>query len=161
MRDASNDIPHWVPCVLDECNDNSECEKNEQCTYHPTSSRYECTCKPGFSMDMEDRCVPSDCSTNLSQCHVNAQCVPSDDGGYKCICISGYHGDGIRQCMEDHIGCNVLNNCGRNAVCGYNQTSANFACVCQSVRTDKNIVWLLKIIEFIIMYINKKKELFC
>ncbi|XP_011879578.1 PREDICTED: nidogen-2 isoform X2 [Vollenhovia emeryi] len=115
----------------DECNDNSECEKNEQCTYHPMSSRYECTCKPGFSMDVDDRCVPSDCSTNLSQCHVNAQCVPSDDGGYKCVCISGYHGDGMRQCVEDHIGCNVLNNCGRNAVCGYNQTSANFACVCQ------------------------------
>jgi nidogen (entactin) len=116
----------------DECNDNSECEKNEQCTYHPISSRYECTCKPGFSMDTNDRCVPSDCSTNLSQCHVNAQCVPSDDGGgYKCVCISGYHGDGMRQCVEDHIGCNVLNNCGRNAVCGYNQTSANFACVCQ------------------------------
>ncbi|XP_011879580.1 PREDICTED: nidogen-2 isoform X4 [Vollenhovia emeryi] len=114
-----------------ECNDNSECEKNEQCTYHPMSSRYECTCKPGFSMDVDDRCVPSDCSTNLSQCHVNAQCVPSDDGGYKCVCISGYHGDGMRQCVEDHIGCNVLNNCGRNAVCGYNQTSANFACVCQ------------------------------
>ncbi|XP_024891203.1 nidogen-2 isoform X4 [Temnothorax curvispinosus] len=115
-----------------ECNDNSECEKNEQCTYHPMSSRYECTCKPGFSMDMNDRCVPSDCSTNLSQCHVNAQCVPSDDGGYKCVCISGYHGDGMRQCVEDHIGCNVLNNCGRNAICGYNQTSANFACICQS-----------------------------
>ncbi|XP_070519131.1 nidogen isoform X2 [Cardiocondyla obscurior] len=115
----------------DECSGNSECEKNEQCTYHPTSSRYECTCKPGYSMNMDDRCVPSDCSTNLSQCHVNAQCVPSDDGGYKCICISGYHGDGVRQCVEDHIGCNVLNNCGRNAVCAYNQTSANFACVCQ------------------------------
>ncbi|XP_025991116.1 nidogen isoform X2 [Solenopsis invicta] len=116
----------------DECNDNSECENNEQCTYHPMSSRYECTCKPGFSMDVDDRCVPSDCSTNLSQCHVNAQCVPSGDGaGYKCVCINGYHGDGMRQCVEDHIGCNVLNNCGRNAICGYNQTSANFACVCQ------------------------------
>ncbi|XP_012540615.1 nidogen isoform X3 [Monomorium pharaonis] len=115
-----------------ECNDNSECETNEQCTYHPMNSRYECTCKPGFSIDVDDRCVPSDCSTNLSQCHVNAQCVPSGDGsGYKCVCINGYHGDGIRQCVEDHIGCNVLNNCGRNAICGYNQTSANFACVCQ------------------------------
>ncbi|XP_011060884.1 PREDICTED: nidogen-2 isoform X3 [Acromyrmex echinatior] len=114
-----------------ECNDNSECEKNEQCTYHPMNSRYECTCKPGFSMDMDDQCVQSDCSTNLSQCHVNAQCVPSSDSGYKCVCISGYHGDGMRQCVEDHIGCNVLNNCGRNAVCAYNQTTTNFACICQ------------------------------
>ncbi|XP_070160368.1 nidogen isoform X1 [Polyergus mexicanus] len=115
---------------IDECNDNSECEENERCTYHPVSSRYECTCNPGFSL-VDDRCVLSDCSTNPSQCHVNAQCVSSGDGGYKCVCISGYHGDGMRQCVEDHIGCNVLNNCGRNAVCGYNQTSANFACICQ------------------------------
>lgn len=135
MRNAPTNIS--VGFLLDECNDNSECEKNEQCTYHSMSSRYECTCKPGFSTNTNDQCVPSDCSTNLSQCHVNAQCVPSDDGGYKCVCISGYHGDGMRQCVEDHIGCNVLNNCGRNAVCGYNQTSANFACVCQPVRTDE------------------------
>ncbi|KAL6434963.1 hypothetical protein ACFW04_005251 [Cataglyphis niger] len=113
-----------------ECNDNSECKENERCTYHPVSSRYECTCNPGFSL-VDDRCVLSDCSTNPSQCHVNAQCVSSGDGGYKCVCINGYHGDGMRQCVEDHIGCNVLNNCGRNAVCGYNQTSANFACICQ------------------------------
>ncbi|XP_050461828.1 nidogen isoform X3 [Cataglyphis hispanica] len=113
-----------------ECNDNSECEENERCTYHPVSSRYECTCNLGFSL-VDDRCVLSDCSTNPSQCHVNAQCVSSGDGGYKCVCINGYHGDGMRQCVEDHIGCNVLNNCGRNAVCGYNQTSANFACICQ------------------------------
>ncbi|XP_029175625.1 nidogen-2 isoform X4 [Nylanderia fulva] len=113
-----------------ECNDNSDCEENERCTYHPISSRYECTCNPGFSL-VDDRCVQSDCSTNPSQCHVNAQCISSGDGGYKCVCISGYHGDGMRQCVEDHIGCNVLNNCGRNAVCGYNQTSANFACICQ------------------------------
>ncbi|XP_012216144.1 nidogen isoform X3 [Linepithema humile] len=114
-----------------ECNDNSDCEENERCTYHPMSSRYECTCNPGFSI-VDDRCVLSDCSTNPSQCHTNAQCVSTGgDGGYKCVCISGYHGDGIHQCVEDHIGCNVLNNCGRNAVCGYNQTSANFACICQ------------------------------
>ncbi|EZA61094.1 nidogen-2 isoform X1 [Ooceraea biroi] len=115
---------------IDECNDNSDCEENERCTYHPMSSRYECTCNPGYSM-VDDRCVLSDCATNPSQCHVNAQCVPFGDSGYKCTCINGYHGDGMRQCVEDHIGCNVLNNCGRNAVCGYNQTSANFACICQ------------------------------
>ncbi|XP_018362024.1 PREDICTED: nidogen-2 isoform X2 [Trachymyrmex cornetzi] len=120
-----------MECIkTDECNDNSECEKNEQCTYHPMSSRYECTCKPGFSID-KDQCVPSDCSANLSQCNVNAQCMPSSDGSFKCSCIKGFHGDGMRQCVEDHIGCNVLNNCGRNAVCAYNQTTTNFACICQ------------------------------
>ncbi|XP_017755221.1 PREDICTED: nidogen-2 isoform X4 [Eufriesea mexicana] len=114
-----------------ECDNQADCLENEQCSYNMATSRFECTCNPGFSM-VDGRCVVSDCSTNSSQCHVNAQCVSSSEGGYKCVCIEGYNGDGIRQCVEDHIGCNVLNNCGRNAVCGYNQTSANFACICQS-----------------------------
>ncbi|XP_015431695.1 PREDICTED: nidogen-2 [Dufourea novaeangliae] len=113
-----------------ECSGDTDCAENEKCSYNPTNSRFECTCNPGFSM-VDGRCVVSDCSTNPSQCHVNAQCVSAGDGGYECICIDGYNGDGIRQCVEDHIGCNVLNNCGRNAVCGYNQTSENFACICQ------------------------------
>ncbi|XP_035725753.1 nidogen-like isoform X3 [Vespa mandarinia] len=113
-----------------ECNDNSDCLKNERCTYNPTSSRYECTCNVGFSM-VDGQCVVADCSTNPSQCHVNAQCVSTGDGGYKCVCIAGYHGDGVRQCVEDHIGCNVVFNCGRNAACGYNQTSTNYVCICQ------------------------------
>ncbi|XP_017755220.1 PREDICTED: nidogen-2 isoform X3 [Eufriesea mexicana] len=116
---------------IDECDNQADCLENEQCSYNMATSRFECTCNPGFSM-VDGRCVVSDCSTNSSQCHVNAQCVSSSEGGYKCVCIEGYNGDGIRQCVEDHIGCNVLNNCGRNAVCGYNQTSANFACICQS-----------------------------
>ncbi|XP_047349033.1 nidogen-like isoform X1 [Vespa velutina] len=115
---------------IDECNDNSDCLKNERCTYNPTSSRYECTCNVGFSM-VDGQCVVADCSTNPSQCHVNAQCVSTGDGGYKCVCIAGYHGDGVRQCVEDHIGCNVVFNCGRNAACGYNQTSTNYVCICQ------------------------------
>ncbi|KAK9309648.1 hypothetical protein QLX08_000853 [Tetragonisca angustula] len=114
----------------DECGSTNDCSENERCSYNPASSRYECTCNPGFSI-VDGRCVVSDCSTNPSQCHVNAQCVSTGEGGYKCVCIEGYNGDGIRQCVEDHISCNVLNNCGRNAVCGYNQTSTNFACICQ------------------------------
>ncbi|XP_076239485.1 nidogen isoform X2 [Calliopsis andreniformis] len=114
----------------DECRGDSDCSENERCSYNPSSSRYGCTCVPGYSL-VDGRCVVSDCSTNPSQCHVNAQCVSAGEGGFKCVCIEGYNGDGVRQCVEDHIGCNVLNNCGRNAVCGYNQTSANFACICQ------------------------------
>ncbi|XP_015172869.1 PREDICTED: nidogen-2 isoform X3 [Polistes dominula] len=113
-----------------ECNDNSDCMKNERCTYNPTSSRYECTCNPGFSM-VDGQCVVADCSTNPSQCHVNAQCVSTGDGGFKCSCIDGYHGDGVRQCIEDHIGCNVIFNCGKFAACGYNQTTTNYVCICQ------------------------------
>ncbi|XP_076650087.1 nidogen isoform X4 [Halictus rubicundus] len=112
------------------CNADEDCSENEKCSYNPTSSRRECSCISGYSK-VDGRCVVSDCSTNPRQCHVNAQCVSVSDGGYQCVCIEGYSGDGTYQCVEDHIGCNVLNNCGRNAVCGYNKTSANFACICQ------------------------------
>ncbi|XP_078048214.1 nidogen isoform X5 [Augochlora pura] len=113
-----------------KCSSNADCTEGEMCSYNPSSSRHECTCSPGYSM-VDGRCVVSDCSTNPRQCHVNAHCVSAGDGGYQCVCNEGYNGDGIRQCVEDHIGCNVLNNCGRNAICGYNEAAANFACVCQ------------------------------
>lgn len=130
--DCQNSFAGTIVSDADECSSTTDCLENERCSYNPANSRYECTCNPGFSM-VDGRCVVSDCSTNPSQCHVNAQCVSTGEGGYKCVCIEGYNGDGVRQCVENHIGCNVLNNCGRNAVCGYNQTSANFACVCQPV----------------------------
>ncbi|XP_031781812.1 nidogen isoform X2 [Nasonia vitripennis] len=115
----------------DECREHKECSENEWCSYVPAHSRFECTCQPGYSM-VDGQCVLADCSTNPQQCHVNAQCVSSSDGlgGYHCACIAGYHGDGLRQCVEEHVSCSEVNNCGRNAVCGYNQTSANYACVC-------------------------------
>jgi hypothetical protein len=98
------------------------------------NSRYECTCQPGYKL-VDGQCLIADCLTNPTQCHVNAQCISAIDGSneYRCVCIFGYHGDGIHQCIEEHIGCNNINNCGRNAVCGYNQTSNNYACVCLPV----------------------------
>ncbi|XP_063989907.1 nidogen isoform X2 [Diachasmimorpha longicaudata] len=114
---------------IDACSDHSECGHHEICSYSPSKSRYECTCDVGFDM-VNGQCTVADCSTNPSQCHVNAQCITISGEGYKCVCNPGFHGDGINQCVEDHIGCNVVNNCGSNAVCGYNQTSANYACMC-------------------------------
>ncbi|XP_014478375.1 PREDICTED: nidogen-2 isoform X2 [Dinoponera quadriceps] len=113
-----------------ECSEDSDCRKNERCTLHPSSSRYECTCMPKYSQ-VGDECVLTDCSMNPSECHENAKCTSVGDDKYKCVCLSGYHGDGIGQCVQDHIGCNVVNNCGRNAVCAYNQSYASYACMCQ------------------------------
>lgn len=95
------------------------------------SSRYECTCISKYSL-VNGECVLGDCSTNPSQCHVNGHCVTTSEGGYKCACIDGYHGDGIQQCVADNMGCNALN-CGRNAMCAYNQSTASYNCVCNTV----------------------------
>ncbi|XP_032672473.1 nidogen isoform X2 [Odontomachus brunneus] len=121
----------YMECIkIDECAEDSDCRKNERCTLHPSSSRYECTCMPKYNQ-VGDQCVLTDCSMNPSECHENAQCVSVGDDKYKCVCLNGYHGDGIGQCVQDHIGCNVVNNCGRNAVCAYNQSYASYACMCQ------------------------------
>lgn len=77
----------------------------------------------------------ADCSTNPSQCHINAQCTTSSDGGYKCVCRSGFQGDGIKQCVEATVGCNSVNNCGSNAACEFNKTLNKYECVCSQVRS--------------------------
>ncbi|XP_058796968.1 nidogen [Phymastichus coffea] len=112
-----------------ECHDDGECDQNEHCGYAPTRSRYECACQPGYS-PLDNQCVLTDCSANPSQCHMNARCLSDGLGGYHCSCLPGYRGDGLRQCVEEHVDCNDVNTCARNAVCGYNQTSASYACVC-------------------------------
>ncbi|CAK9821012.1 Ndg [Anthophora plagiata] len=118
-------------CIsIDECTSNTDCLENEHCSYNAAISQNECVCNSGYSM-VDGDCVISDCSTNPAQCHENAQCVSAEEGGYKCVCVEGYKGDGTSYCVEDHLGCNVLHNCGRNAICRYHQTSGNFACICQ------------------------------
>ncbi|XP_051169856.1 nidogen isoform X3 [Leptopilina boulardi] len=114
-----------------ECDDHPDCGNNERCEYNRLNSRYECSCVDGYHK-IDTQCVISDCSINSALCHINAQCSASHDGSFKCVCANGYRGDGIHHCVEEHINCNVVNNCGKNAVCGYNQTASNYACICLS-----------------------------
>ncbi|KAJ8676735.1 hypothetical protein QAD02_012522, partial [Eretmocerus hayati] len=115
----------------DECRDDKECDDNERCSYVPAHSRYECTCQQGYS-SVDGQCVAGDCSSNADLCHVNARCVsdPGGRGDYRCVCNNGFHGDGIRQCVEGYVNCNEVNNCGQNAVCGYNQSASSYSCIC-------------------------------
>lgn len=116
---------------IDECSDDSECDTNGRCFYNPTKSRYECSCKPKYTM-IQGHCMPiADCSKNPSQCHANAQCITtSGDGGHKCVCMNGLLGDGINQCVEATAGCNIANNCGSNSRCEYNHTTTKYGCIC-------------------------------
>lgn len=76
----------------------------------------------------------ADCSKNPSQCHANAQCIAtSGDGEHKCVCMNGFLGDGISQCVEATAGCNIANNCGSNSICEYNHTTTKYGCVCANV----------------------------
>lgn len=111
---------------------NTDCGPNEQCLYNGNTSRYTCNCIPGYNA-IDDLCVIADCSTDPDQCHLNAQCTATINGSYTCTCIEGFTGDGVHECRLDHVGCNIINNCGVNTVCGYNQTTSSYACQCKSV----------------------------
>ncbi|XP_046738745.1 nidogen isoform X3 [Diprion similis] len=113
-----------------ECSGNSDCGENQECRYNPTTTRYACDCLRGFNR-VDDVCMIADCSTNPSQCHLNAHCVAKAEGGFTCACISGYNGDGFQDCRPDHVGCNIINNCGRDAVCGYDSAATHYACQCK------------------------------
>ncbi|XP_046419384.1 nidogen isoform X1 [Neodiprion fabricii] len=115
---------------IDECSENLDCGQNQECRYNPTTSRYTCDCLRGFNR-VDDVCMIADCSSNPSQCHLNAHCVSKAEGGFTCACISGYNGDGFQDCRPDHVGCNIINNCGRDAVCGYDSAATNYACQCK------------------------------
>ncbi|XP_012258472.2 nidogen isoform X1 [Athalia rosae] len=116
---------------IDACSQDADCGQNQFCAYNLETSRYFCSCSPGYQR-VDDVCVVTDCSTNPSECHLHAQCVTSPTGGYMCVCLPGYNGDGVRICREDHVGCNIINNCGENAVCGYQQATGSYACECKA-----------------------------
>ncbi|XP_015604569.1 nidogen-2 isoform X3 [Cephus cinctus] len=110
-----------------ECSGNSDCEEPETCNYNPENSRYECTCDPEI-------CGSStpDCSMNSSLCHPNAQCIPTDEGSHACTCITGYRGDGVRQCEREHLNCDFYErSCNPNAACVYLTHLNDYGCVCQ------------------------------
>ncbi|XP_065190725.1 neurogenic locus notch homolog protein 4-like [Sycon ciliatum] len=83
------------------------CLNHGQCTEDGT-----CNCQKGFHGDKcqhnIDECLPA------SPCHVDAICI-DNEGGYMCLCKSGYHGNGT-QCQ---------------AVCTNPWVKKNKACECK------------------------------
>ncbi|CAB4034223.1 adhesion G -coupled receptor E1-like isoform X1, partial [Paramuricea clavata] len=103
--------PHPDPCLpngVPKCNPGTEiCTRNG-----------ECHCKQGFTRKTETgQCEAFDdaCLGN-NNCSEYAQCI-NEIGSYKCICKSGYIGDG-RQC-KDKNECKdrVSNECHKYALC--------------------------------------------
>lgn len=127
--------------------ENIDCGSNAKCVN--SGEYYSCTCKSGFisssgnktlsaGLGVQDpQCVEivnDECVNASINCGPNAECV-NNQGGYICICRTGYApnngketfiaGQGV-QCDErnecDHI------NCGKNAMC--HNSPGHFYCTC-------------------------------
>jgi len=74
--------------VIDQCDPNP-CGPNADCTNTPEDN-FECTCHPGFVMNVGvcDAAFVDECDPN--PCGQNADCTNKEDGGFDCTCQSGF-----------------------------------------------------------------------
>ncbi|XP_064595157.1 mucin-like protein isoform X2 [Liolophura sinensis] len=75
------------------------------------------------------------CETDVNECNDTSICAEfaqcsNTDGGYECLCSSGFKGDGMDEC-EDVNECinDTLNTCGKYSDC--RNTNGSFECDCQ------------------------------
>ncbi|XP_046664076.1 nidogen isoform X2 [Homalodisca vitripennis] len=112
----------------DMCTEDIECGDNAACLWSDDTQRKECDCDPGYVMDYKI-CIKQGCE----ECHEDAECVTNPATGLpQCVCRSGLVGDGIEECVEQPLGCNVLANCAPEANCVYVSPDAGHRCQCRT-----------------------------
>ena len=52
-----------------------------------------------------------------------------------CRCLDGFKGDGY-SCEVDILGCNIINNCGKYALCEFNPNEGGYRCTCDEARVS-------------------------
>ncbi|XP_071519923.1 uncharacterized protein [Panulirus ornatus] len=121
-------------CIdINECAEGSPCQRNEQCINNHGS--YRCRplliCGVGYQMnDLGTHCVDTDeCAEETHQCVGNQVCS-NRQGGYTCLCPTGFRLNSLRQC-EDINECESFYGrvCANNAVC--ENTQGSFHCNCK------------------------------
>ncbi|XP_029645215.1 stabilin-2 isoform X1 [Octopus sinensis] len=104
------------------CPPSSECKQNQ-------NSEWSCECADSYVLTDKDECR-SPCTIANGNCHQNAVCSfgPEEkiSGQAKCVCRSGYHGDGLNFCQPIVNLCNMNNgNCSPRAECTFIPPPAN------------------------------------
>lgn len=64
-----------------------------------------------------------------SNCSPNARCVFRNSGRYECECNPGFVGDGYKCSTQ---ACDILNDCGENALCEPDTFTRQYRCRCEN-----------------------------
>ena len=98
FNDTSRVAPYEMICSFSQgrcfCSNMSElCVDNAYLTYSNLSAQ--CACKTGYQGNGFLNCSDVDeCVQARNVCHSDADCI-NTVGSYRCVCLEGYHGDGV------------------------------------------------------------------
>ena len=67
------------------------------------------------------------CRRGYPICHKFANCLPQNNGEYKCVCDAGYKGDGVKSCVSTNTYVCKMK-CSLNADCVVVGNEANCTC---------------------------------
>jgi len=112
---GQSNVPSYSPSIsllpsssstIDRCAPGMNfCHRDSECWNVPPSSKnglgYVCKCKRGYMGDGYWNCVDvNECKTGNHNCDPMADCVDMD-GSYKCVCPTGYGGNGEKgNCID-------------------------------------------------------------
>ncbi|GMS79827.1 hypothetical protein PENTCL1PPCAC_2002 [Pristionchus entomophagus] len=142
------------------CRSHEECHEHATCAYSATVGYYQCECTPPYKGDgmscaavgLELTPVHGGVSARpgcdvTNDCSEHADCVfeRTAEGAdqFKCVCRSGFYGDGWRCTQIDlgganlplppvrNPGCDTLRNCHSDAQCVFDQHNDRYACECR------------------------------
>ncbi|CAI4227251.1 unnamed protein product [Auanema sp. JU1783] len=137
------------------CRSHEECHDQGRCAYNHQLGYYQCVCAEPYIGNGVECHLPSSGSeidiplNNPSAgCDVTRDCDTYADcifertvlgGNYKCVCQSGYSGDG-KYCSKTEMGnalppleqpgCDRLRNCHQNAQCTFDSHNQKYRCEC-------------------------------
>ncbi|CAH0560102.1 unnamed protein product [Brassicogethes aeneus] len=110
----------------------SSCTATENCAASPETGLSECVCKENHHRDSQHQCVPSQMFCGAGKCVEDAECMWNEELQTQfCACKPGFMGDGITECRQKPVGCDVANNCAVDATCQYDEQLMSYTCRCK------------------------------
>nr|CAI5831592.1 unnamed protein product [Callosobruchus analis] len=146
---------HCIPVTDHSCHIANNCSPFGYCAINPETNNYFCSCLPGYTGDgYQCEEVPNTTNTDEESLTTTEGPRPGERRPQTCLlgvcfCPTGYRIEtGTKYCLREdketdsesekigtttdnpEVGCDVLNNCHRNATCTYSDDTHAYQCVC-------------------------------
>ena len=122
IRQRLCNVPECNLRKLEETRNIQNCDGNGACN----SEKNACECNNGFEGDGFSCSDIDECSKDLHNCHLNANCF-NKIGSFECICKTGFDGDGVTCHDIDECYTNQ-HNCHEKAIC--TNSIGSYTCQC-------------------------------